>query len=142
MVYNKEYIIVKANLLYRLNPLTIYILRLVLLTIEIIFISFFIYKLRQACHLTKKYIKKYQKNKLIYSFLFINKVVLLFLIAVKLPPFISSILCLFNNGQDKLILANFIMFKISLVIYIVCKLINWLKFISFYSLLELLIGVT
>jgi len=46
MVRNKEYIIVEANVLYRLNPLAPHILQLVLSTIETTFISFFAYKLR------------------------------------------------------------------------------------------------
>lgn len=61
------------------------------------FISFFVYKLRQACYLTKKRVKEYKENKPIYPFLFANKVVLLLLIAVELPPFISLIVCLFNT---------------------------------------------
>ena len=142
MVRNKEYIIVKANLLYRLNPLILYILRLVLSIIKITFILFFVYKLRQARYLTKEHVKEYKENKPIYPFLFANKVVLLFLIAVELPPFISLILCLFNNRQDKLILADLIILKVSLVIYTVCKLTNWLRSVSSYPPLELLIRVT
>jgi len=37
---------VEANVLYRLNPLAPHILRLVLLTIETMFILFFAYKLK------------------------------------------------------------------------------------------------
>ena len=128
--------------MHRLNPLTLYILRLVLSTTEIIFILFFIYKLRQAHHSTKERVKKYKENKPTHPFLSVNKVVLLLLIAVELPPFISSILCLFNNGQDKFILANLIILKVSLVIYTVYKLTNWLKSISSYPPLKLLIKVT
>ena len=90
----------------------------------------------------KEYVKECKENKPIYPFLSINKVVLLFLIAIELPFFINSILCLFNNRQDNFILANLIVLKVSLVIYIVYKLINWLQSISFYPPLELLIRVT
>src|SRR6266576_5115726 len=100
MVYNKEYIIVKANVLYRLNPLAPHILRFVLSTTEIIFILFFIYKIRQSHHLTKKFIKKCKVNKPIYPFLSANKVIFLLLFTLKLPLIISAILYLFNNGQD------------------------------------------
>ena len=72
MVRNKEYIIVEANLLYRLNPLAPHILRLVLSTIETIFILFFIYKLRQAYYLSKECIKECKENKPTHPFLFVN----------------------------------------------------------------------
>ena len=97
MVCNKEYIIVEANILYRLNPLVLYILRLVLSTTEIMFILFFVYKIRQSHHLTKKFVKECKVNELTRPFLSVNEVVFLLLIALELPPIISSILCLFNN---------------------------------------------
>jgi len=92
--------------------------------------------------LTKERVKEYKENNFIYPFLSVNKVVLLLLITIELPPFISSIVYLFNNGQDNIILLNFIMFKVSLIIYIVYRLTNWLKSISFYPPLKLLIKVT
>ena len=144
MVCNEKYIIVKANLLYRLNPLVLYILQLVLLTIKTTFISFFVYKLRQARHSTKERVKEYKENKPTHPFLSVNKVVLSLLIAIELPPFINSIVCLFNNRQDDLILilANLIMLKVSFVTYTVCKLTNWLRFVFSYPPLQLLIRVT
>ena len=69
--------------------------------------------------MSKERIKECKENKPIYPFLSINKVILLLLIAIELPPFISLILYLFNNN---LILLNIIMLKVSLVIYIVYKL--------------------
>jgi len=73
MVRNKEYIIVEANILYRLNPLAPYIWQLVLLTIKTTLILFFIYKLRQARYLTKERIKECKENNYIYPFLSINR---------------------------------------------------------------------
>ena len=137
MVCNKEYIIVKANLLYRLNPLTPYILRLVLSTIETTFILFFAYKLRQARHLSEERVKECKENKPTYPFLSVNKVILSLLIAVELPPFINSILYLFNNN----FLFDLIVLKISLITYIAYKLADWLRSIFFYPPLEPLIGV-
>jgi len=114
--------------LHRLNPLIPYILRLVLSTIKTIFILFFVYKLRQAYYLTEKYVKEYKENNCIYPFLSINKVILLLLIAIELPTFISLIvyliIYLFNNRQDNLILLNLIILKVSFVIYTVYKLTN------------------
>jgi len=141
MVYNEEYIIVKANLLHRLNPLIPHILRLVLSTTETIFISFFIYKLRRAYYLTEERVKEYKENNSIYPFLSINKVVLLLLIAIELPPFISLIIYIFNNGQDNIILLDLIMLKISLVMHIVYRLTNWLRSVSSYSPSELFIKI-
>ena len=83
-------------------------------TTEIIFILFFMYKMRQARYLTKKCVKECKENKPIYPFLSVNKVVFLLLIAIEFPLFISSILCLFNNRQDNFILLNFIVLKVSL----------------------------
>ena len=130
---------VEANVLYRLNPLAPYILRLVLLTIETTFILFFAYKLRQARYLTKECIKECKENKPIYPFLFANKVILLLLIAMELPPSISLILYLYNNN---LILLNLIILKVSLIIYIAYKLANQFRSVSFYPPLEPLIRVT
>jgi len=130
---------VEANLLHRLNPLVPYILRLVLLTIETMFILFFAYKLRQARHSSKERVKEYKENKSIYPFLYTNKVILLLLIAIELPLFISLILYLFNN---KLILVNLIILKVSLIIHTAYKLANWLRSVSFYPPLEPLVGVT
>ena len=124
MVHNKEYIIVKANILYRLNPLALYIVQLVLLITETMFISFFIHKIRQAYYSTKEYIKECKENKPIYPFLSVNKVILLLLITIEFPLFISLILCLFNNKQDNFILLNFIIFEVSLHIQIVNLLIS------------------
>jgi len=119
---------VEANILHRLNPLTPYILQLVLSTIKTTFILFFVYKLRQACYLTKECIKECKENDYIYPFLSINKVIFLLLIAIELPTFISLIICLiiclFNNRQDNLILLNLIILKVSFVIYTVYKLTN------------------
>ena len=102
MVRNEEYIMVEANLLHRLNPLASHVLRLVLSTTETTFILFFVYKLRQARHSTKERVKGCKVNNPTHSFLSANEAVLLLFIAVELPPFISSIVCLFNNGQDNL----------------------------------------
>jgi len=85
---------VEANILYRLNPLTPYILQLILSTIKTIFILFFIYKLRQTHYLTKERVKECKENNYIYPFLSINKVIFLLLIAIELPTFISSIIYL------------------------------------------------
>ena len=111
-------------------------------TIKTIFILFFIYKLRQAYYLTEERVKECKENNFIYPFLSVNKVVLLLLITVELPPFISLIVYLFNNGQDNIILLDFIVLKVSLVIYAVCGLANWLRSVSSYPPLELLIKVT
>ena len=118
----------EVNILYRLNPLAPYILRLVLSTIETIFILFFVYKLRQARHLTEECIKECKKNNCIHPFLSKNKVVLLLLIAIELPTFISLIvcliICLFNNRQDSLILLDLIVLEVNFVIYTVYELTN------------------
>jgi len=132
---------VEANLLHRLNPLVLYILRLVLSTTKTIFILFFVYKLRRARYLTEKRVKECKENNFIYPFLFTNKVILLLLIAVELPPFISLIICLFNNGQDNIILLDLIVLKVSLVTHAVYGLANWLRSISSYPPSELLIKV-
>jgi len=128
--------------LHRLNPLIPYILRLVLSTTKTIFISFFVYKLKQAYYLTKECVKECKENNFIYPFLSINKVILLLLIAVELPPFISSIVYLFNNRQDNIILLDLIMLKINLVMHAVYRLANWLRSVSSYPPLKLLIKVT
>jgi len=103
-------------------------LRLVLSTIKTISILFFVYKLRQAYYLTEEHVKKCKENNYIYSFLSINKVILLLLIVTELPTFISLIIyliiCLFNNRQDNLILLDLIILKVSFIIYIVYKLTN------------------
>jgi len=86
------------------------------------------HKLRQAHYLTKERIKKCKENDYIYPFLSINKVIFLLLIAIELPTFISLIIYLivylFNNKQDNLILLDFIVFKVSFIIYAVYKLTN------------------
>jgi len=114
--------------LHRLNPLTPYILQLVLSTIKTISILFFVYKLRQAYYLTEERIKECKENNCIYPFLSVNKVILLLLIAIELPTFISLIICLivclFNNRQDNLILLDLIILKVSFIIYAVYKLTN------------------
>ncbi|OCL08312.1 hypothetical protein AOQ84DRAFT_407111 [Glonium stellatum] len=101
-----------------LNPLAPYILRLVLSTIETTFILFFVHKLRQARHLTEERVKECKENDCTHPFLSANEVVLLLLIATELPTFISSIVCLivclFNNGQDNLILLDLIVLEICL----------------------------
>jgi len=128
MVRDEEYIIVEANILHRLNPLAPYILRLVLLTIKTTSILFFMHKLRQAYYLTEERIKECKENNCIYFFLFANEVIFLLLIAIELPTFISLIICLivclFNNGQDNLILLDLIVLKVSFIIYTVYKLTN------------------
>ena len=100
------------------------------------------YKLKQAYYLTKERVKECKENNFIYSFLSINKIILLLLIAIELLFFISLIIYLFNNRQDNIILFYFIIFKVSLVTHAVYRLANWLRFISFYPPLELLIRVT
>ena len=89
--------------------------------------------------MTEEYIKECKENKPIYPFLFTNKVILLLLIAIELPPSISLILYLCNNN---LILLNLIILKVSLIIYTACELANWLRSVSFYPPLEPLIRVT
>jgi len=128
MVRDEEYIIVEANILHRLNPLAPYILRLVLSTIKTMSILFFVHKLRQAYYLIKERVKEYKENDCIYPFLSINKIVLLLLIAIELPTFISLIVyfivCLFNNRQDNFILLDLIILKVSFITYTVYKFIN------------------
>ena len=102
--------------MHRLNPLALHILQLVLSTTETMFILFFVHKLRQAHHLTEKYVKVCQVNMPTHPFLSANEVVFSFLIAVEFLLFISLILCLFNNGQDNFILLNFIILEVSLYI--------------------------
>jgi len=87
--------------------------------------------------LSKECIKECKENKPIYPFLSANKVILLLLITIELPPFISLILYLFNNN----LLLNLIVLKVSLIIYIAYKLANWLRSVSFYPPLEPLIRV-
>ena len=128
MVRNKEYIMVEANLLHRLNPLAPHILRLVLSTIETTFILFFVYKLRQACYLSKECVKECKENKPTHPFLFANEFILLLLIAIELLAFISSILCLFNNN----LLLDLIVLEVSLITHTACELADWLRSVSFY----------
>jgi len=128
MVRDEEYIMVEANILHRLNPLAPYILRLVLSTIETTSILFFVHKLRQARHLTEERVKECKENDCTHPFLSANEVVLLLLIATELPTFISSIVCLivclFNNGQDNLILLDLIVLEVSFVTHAVYELTN------------------
>ena len=70
--------------------------------------------------MSKERIKECKENKPIYPFLFINKFILLLLIAIELLAFISLILYLFNNN----LLLNLIMLEVSLIIYAAYKLAN------------------
>ena len=78
--------------------------------------------------MTKERVKECKENDYIYPFLSVNKVILLLLIAIELPTFISLIICLivclFNNRQDNLILLDLIILKVSFIIYAVYKLTN------------------
>jgi len=73
--------------LHRLNPLAPHIFAISIINHKNHVYFIFAYKLRQARYLSKECIKECKENKPIYPFLFANKVILLLLIAIELPPF-------------------------------------------------------